>query len=426
MSASMSATANKFLELSQLYEERDSVFSVVGCAYLIKTKKATQTQKNHCGNPTHEDTVKIARIYLEGLYGILCEDNECSPKGAGIDFNHILEELVQYFLCKGRHREKDNGQLEKAVLKLYLANLNNNPASAPDGLGLRAPNRDNLNTTPKRAGANLTKSLPSTPLSKRIVEFEPYSQKTRQGQKGDKEIARKQQVMLEKTLEGENLEGKPGWVYVIAYPPAKNMFKVGYTKDPDQRLKDHQKCYGNSISYRAKEEIKYFRLIEHVIFTELDRERRKLKHGCANSSCHNACHTEWFNVDEGELMEVFNKWVKFARKDPYDEKGELKAGVKLPPPAGNFIYQDTKEPRRKSDIGSAKPLERSLLGEFKTKGRSRHSEVGLSRSQLSSPSRSSSDEFDLVAISERFTQLTVKDAHYVSDDDSDSEESDSD
>ncbi|KAJ5711197.1 hypothetical protein N7488_005353 [Penicillium malachiteum] len=424
MSASMSVTANKFLELSQLYEEKDSVFSVVGCAYIIKNKKATQTQKNHCGNPTHEDTIKIAKIYLEGLYGILCEDNECSPKGAGIDFNHILEELVQYFLCKGRHREKDNqANLKKQwseelsafkkrcqlreQLKLYLANLNNNPASVPDGSGLRAPNSENLNTTPKRAGTKLIKSLPSTPLSKRIVEFEPYSpKKTPQDQGGDKSIARNLSNMLETTLKGKSL--KTGWVYVIAYPPAKNMFKVGISENPDQRLKEHQECYGNSISYRAKEEINYCYLIEQVILTELDREHRKLKNKCHNCG---KCHKEWVNADEGKLMEVFNKWVKFARKDPYDEKGELKAGVKLPPSAGIFIYQDTKESRRKSDIGYTKPLERSLLGDFKTKGRSRHSEVGLSRSQISSQSRSSSDEFDSVALSERFTQLTVKDAH---------------
>ncbi|KAJ5703922.1 hypothetical protein N7493_011060 [Penicillium malachiteum] len=225
MTASVSITVNQFLELSQLYEEKDSVFSVVGCAYLIKNKKATPSKKNHCGNPTHEDTVKTAKIYLEGLYSILCEDSECSPKGAGIDFNHILEELVKYFLCKGRHRGKDNQanlikqwseelsaykkrcQLREQ-LKLYLVNLNNTPSQIPDDLGLRAPNSDNLNTTPKRATAKFPKSLPSTPVPRAKAEFEPYSQGTPEGEEGDRVIARALNSVLERRLKGKQLKEK--------------------------------------------------------------------------------------------------------------------------------------------------------------------------------------------------------------------------
>ncbi|KAJ5725978.1 uncharacterized protein N7483_007335 [Penicillium malachiteum] len=406
MTARVPITVDKFLELSQLYEEKDLVLSVVGCAYLIKAKK------NHCGNSAHKDTAEIGKMYLQGLYDILCADSKSSPDG-GIEFNQILDELVKYFLCKSKHHDSENVSQAKSQWLKELSTFDKR-SQLREKLEIYFPKNADANTTPKpeRATANLPQSLPSTPPSQTISDFKPYSQKTPQNQTGDEDIAIRLYIKLRTPLTEE--EREPGCLYLIAHTREQNMFKVGITTTPDKRLKQHEKCYGN-IKTVAKERIEFVHRIEQVILLELDRERCKLKNQCIKCG---TCHGEWVFGSKDKIKKVFDKWVEFARsgESPYDKQGALKKGWPLPPPTAIVTYHPkaAKGSRRKSDMGPKKPLERSLFPEFMEKAPGRHSDVGSS--QHSSQYLFDSDRSDMSAINERVASLTVKGENQVRDD----------
>ncbi|KAJ6031027.1 hypothetical protein N7540_001759 [Penicillium herquei] len=166
MSTSLHIKVNqlRFLGLSQLYENTDSEQSIIRCAYLVG-------EFNHCANRSRKKNRGLSNDALKKLYIVLCKDIQYSPDEENIEFNTILEELVECCLCTRRHLEM--GEEARSQWLEELANSETR-SQLRENLKVHFPKPMDLTTTPKRTTANVAHGVPSTPLSQTDSAFERY------------------------------------------------------------------------------------------------------------------------------------------------------------------------------------------------------------------------------------------------------------
>jgi hypothetical protein len=151
----------------------------------------------------------------------------------------------------------------------------------------------------------------------------------------DEQIAEKVTMLLESDL-GDK-DGNMGFIYVIAHPRVKGMYKVGYTtwrKHPnDGRFVAHKRCYPELKAVISRS-IPRARRFEQVILAEFSREHCELQEKC---TCCKRAHKEWLNINEETLLKSLEKWATFAdNHDLYDNDGRFKNDIDLPSPALNL------------------------------------------------------------------------------------------
>ena len=77
---------------------------------------------------------------------------------------------------------------------------------------------------------------------------------------------------LDQDESGDQVDGKsrrgPGYVYLIDEKGTKN-FKVGLTCDPDRRLKELQREYGDNLSYRKIVEVSDKQAAENDVLSDM-------------------------------------------------------------------------------------------------------------------------------------------------------------
>ncbi|KAJ5612214.1 hypothetical protein N7510_005408 [Penicillium lagena] len=126
------------------------------------------------------------------------------------------------------------------------------------------------------------------------------------------------------------LDQKPGWLYALSHPIAQDRIKVGYTTDRSRRFGYHERCYPGFREISSIF-IPHVHRFEQIIHAEYGQEKNRLEKPC--DSC-GITHREWLRVDEPTLKASMKAWEKFAKSQPYDDRGNLHKC--LTPPAAGF------------------------------------------------------------------------------------------
>lgn len=147
----------------------------------------------------------------------------------------------------------------------------------------------------------------------------------------DYEVAQNVTKLLETRLSKDDKVN--GFIYVIKPLNLGGKLKIGHTATrPElQRLRKHEKCYGESRILTTTL-IQHARRVEQLVLQELSNHHHKLE-----KSCHycKAVHREILEVDQKVLSECLVKWIKFLHDFAYSAEGKLRSDAKnnLPPPA---------------------------------------------------------------------------------------------
>lgn len=98
------------------------------------------------------------------------------------------------------------------------------------------------------------------------------------------------------------------------------LLKIGFADDPEQRKEEDVSCHELEVVYNSKL-IPYARRAERLAHKELENFRRGYECG-KNHGTHSG-KTEWFEVSEEVAKRVVGRWVKFVKRKPYGDDGEL-------------------------------------------------------------------------------------------------------
>lgn len=124
---------------------------------------------------------------------------------------------------------------------------------------------------------------------------------------------------------------RPGYVYVIAGPPAEScnplkqrLLKIGFSKDPRSRAGQIQaECSFSTEVFWQSSYTRFGRQIEKLIQAELRIRGLRRIFKCIGSKCH-AEHREWFEIEVKDAIHTAEHWVKWlATYDPYDVDGSF-------------------------------------------------------------------------------------------------------
>ncbi|KAH7384808.1 T5orf172 domain-containing protein [Cadophora sp. MPI-SDFR-AT-0126] len=125
---------------------------------------------------------------------------------------------------------------------------------------------------------------------------------------------------------------KEGFVYVLRAPQysAKHfpdeipLVKIGKAMKPGTRITQIRKTCGIDDLERVLDtqnsRCRYYYKIEKLVHAELSSYQRTLKCDCKN----NAHHREWFAVPESVALQAVQRWRRFMKQDPYDDRGILR------------------------------------------------------------------------------------------------------
>jgi predicted GIY-YIG superfamily endonuclease len=147
--------------------------------------------------------------------------------------------------------------------------------------------------------------------------------------------ARLGSVACEKLTKSE----EEGHLYIFRDPKHKGAVKIGYSKDPNRRTKEHEKCDLDLFFVHISGRVKAMKRAEQLIKVDLRHLRRPWK--C--SACKHT-HEEWFEIDEETAKERVSLWVDWINDcDPYDTRGNIK-------PLWRYLIEYGRKPRE--DFGT--------------------------------------------------------------------------
>jgi predicted GIY-YIG superfamily endonuclease len=325
MCSSVQTPANAFIYLSGLLEIAYAPTPVFGCAQL---KRNTE----RCRNKVTQDNLELLKASFDDLFEILNDRCHTFHDQDGV-FDTVLTQLIASCLCRSRHQSN-----AKDARAQWLKELYNDRERYELRCKLQA-----------RLSGRLEESISSTPSRSPSTEFELCS--------ASRDVAyRVTKKVLQPLTETDQ---KPGFIYLISHPRAKDMFKVGYTKNNEKRLNDHQRCYKDCKLVKS-ELSSYVHRVEQLILAEFGEQQHRLKEKCPLCG---ANHKEWLKVDKETLLTSLKKWVDFANGHirPYDKNGNFRSKkVAMPFPARDpardykpSTSTPTKQPRR-SDVAPQK------------------------------------------------------------------------
>ncbi|RFU29623.1 hypothetical protein B7463_g6720, partial [Scytalidium lignicola] len=148
--------------------------------------------------------------------------------------------------------------------------------------------------------------------------------------------------LLQLIRRGPKFEYKSGSIYMLRSPAILKYIKLGVTtKHPEERLWQHSKLHKfelNLVSMPEGRDIKLFRFVEALVFTELSNTRMKMACHCGSE------HFEWFKITARDVRMVVKRWRWWLEEcDPYQSSGGLqtfwmKATLISPPPTDNLPW----------------------------------------------------------------------------------------
>ncbi|KAK2808234.1 hypothetical protein FQN50_004976 [Emmonsiellopsis sp. PD_5] len=119
-----------------------------------------------------------------------------------------------------------------------------------------------------------------------------------------------------------------GWIYVLKVldPQGAGRVKVGKSKALTDRIKQHEKCYGECVQLYPpkgmdpeKFKVPHTARVEALIHTELLGWAVALKQCPRQRSRNHGSHREWFELGEDHVITVVNKWIAWMNSGPYEE-----------------------------------------------------------------------------------------------------------
>jgi hypothetical protein len=204
----------------------------------------------------------------------------------------LLKDLSKYAelcCCKNSHRKnaKKLGRLQRAAV-LWLAELigPSNAAVREAYLALNSPPR--------------------------FLEYEPTGQRDSLGSS------------FLSTFGPHEFD--EGTLYVIERPTDPGYVKIGYTtKVADDRFVYFEThCGFVPVPVRQLRHVPSVWRVERLVHNELSRYRRQSTTCVDNPTC-GSLHSEWFQVDKEQAIEVMVRWSNWmSEADPYDVDGRLK------------------------------------------------------------------------------------------------------
>ncbi|KAJ6044171.1 uncharacterized protein N7446_002367 [Penicillium canescens] len=323
MSSSMETPVNTFIYLSGLLEIIYKQASTFSCAQL-------ESNAEPCGNNLKGSLDLVAESFGQ-LFAIINDPCRVFHDEDGA-FDTVLTQFIQSCLCRSQHQKNADHAMSQWKKELYNRDIR---------CRLRLELEEYLS---KR----LEESITSTPLSS--TRFKLRVSKT--PARTDEDVARKVVKKAREPL--SELDKNPGRLYLISLPGLADMFKLGFTAGAKARFSDHRRCYGN-ITIVKNAFLPYARRIEQLILAELSRQHYMLTEKC--ETCHRT-HKEWLLIGKDDMVNVFDKWVAFARgeneyapgeNEPYDKNGNFNSkDVVLPPPAGDFKFPPSPSSKKSS------------------------------------------------------------------------------
>lgn len=320
----METPINTFLYLSGLLEIIYKPASTFSCAQL-------KSNAEPCGNKL-KGSLDLVKESFGQLFAIINDPCRVFHDKDGA-FDTVLTQVTQSCLCR-RSRHQQNADHARSQWKKELYD-------GEKRCRLRLELQGYLS---KR----LEESISPTPPSS--TRFKLRESKTRA--KSEEDVARK---VIKKACEPlAETDKKPGRLYLISLPGQADMFKLGFTKDTKARFSEHRRCYGH-ITIVKNAFLPYAHRIEQLILTELSQQQCMLTQKCQN--CDHS-HRECIQTGKDDMVNVFDKWVAFARgeneyapgeNEPYDKKGNFNSkNVVLPPPAGDYKPSNSTSSKKSS------------------------------------------------------------------------------
>jgi hypothetical protein len=131
-----------------------------------------------------------------------------------------------------------------------------------------------------------------------------------------------------KPLSPKELENKnkiePGCVYVYTFPETYRdpmpYLKIGYAGDLQVRMKAWERKCGYEPKLVVHFVSHLYIRVERLFHAQLRNCRQREKHGCPTCGVK---HDEWFLEYTSKVSEVGGLWADWARREPYDEAGNL-------------------------------------------------------------------------------------------------------
>lgn len=319
----METPVNSFIYLSGLLEIIYKPASTFSCAQI-------KSNAEPCGNNL-KGSLELVKESFGQLFAIINDPCRVFHDEDGA-FDTVLTQVIQSCLCQTRHHRNADHAMSQWKKELYNREIR---------CRLRLELEEYLS---KR----LEESISSTPLSSK--SFKLRVSKTQA--KSDEDVARRVVKIAREPL--SKLDKDPGRLYLISLPGLADMFKLGFTAGAKARFSDHRRCYGH-ITIVKNAYLPYAHRIEQLILAELSRQHYMLAEKC--ETCHRA-HKEWLQIGKDDVVNIFDKWVAFARgeneyatreSELYDKNGNFNSkDVVLPPPAGDYKFSPSPSSKKSS------------------------------------------------------------------------------
>lgn len=136
-------------------------------------------------------------------------------------------------------------------------------------------------------------------------------------------------VILSKPLTPKILKSaagaEPGSVYAYTFPASPNLptryLKIGFTNKLPRRLKEIENACLQKPKLLCHFDSNLYRKVEPIVHAHLANQRLLADpcHGCG------VCHKEWFEIRLPKAAAVIGLWTDWSLREPYDERGLLKA-----------------------------------------------------------------------------------------------------
>ncbi len=117
-------------------------------------------------------------------------------------------------------------------------------------------------------------------------------------------------------------ERKEGYIYAFRceQPEGRNYLKIGCTDRVDNRIAQHERCYGHIEQIYpqqgvVKRNIRHMHRVERLIHAELVQQSMMLQ-GCPQMRVKHECHGEWFDIDDRHAIKVIERWSDWIMTAP--------------------------------------------------------------------------------------------------------------
>ncbi|KAJ6788567.1 hypothetical protein PWT90_07991 [Aphanocladium album] len=290
-----------------------------------------------CKNPIN----KANRGIIQGLFGSIVAAGSWSAA------QQLLENLSKLVVCKGKHQgfasdlfsswqteySRSQAQAQPATRRRAAqpsakptatctnhATIKSEPAETSAHAALASIPQYGTKCEPKTE-SRLSSLAPTPAAPPPAHTFIPYG-KERTVQQINKAVKRLiSNPISEKEMKAMDVRGV---VYVYTFKNAESAgkvhFKIGFSGDPDRRMKDWERQCGYNADDLAHYKTCLYPRVERLVHAQLwkDRRREEKCPVCKRS------HTEFFDTRLPEASRVIGLWVEWMRHQPYDNDGYLK------------------------------------------------------------------------------------------------------